>query len=124
MRNIYENQRIKARAAIINNDYSGYNFGFNLISYEDKGLNKEDVETIMVLVTVAQIFKVEDIKTELAGEIEHDCVKSWIIDDVLVEADTTFFDDNRIGRVIKSINKISESVLVEIFKDILGKLNY
>jgi len=105
--------------AIKNNDYSGYGFGVKV-----GALEADDAEVLMILLTVAKFINCKIVKKQITESIRHNQLKEMLIQDVLMEADETFFDNRTIAKTLKNIYKIEETELIKSFTEIAETLNY
>jgi len=122
-----DERRARAWQSAQKKDYSKYGFGFadelfNALS--DIGISKDDLQVIMILISVAQIFTVEEVRTWINDAIRHNELKDWLISDVLAEADTTFFDSETVGKIIKKLNEVDSVLLTEIYTKVSEQLRY
>jgi len=100
-------------------DYSRYGFRF------DAGaLQEDDTEIILVLLSTCQTIPWIVVQSQIEAAIQHNQLKEWIIEDVLMEANELFFDNHSIVKTMKNIYRIDESLLVDSFEEILSKVNY
>jgi len=114
----YHRQRVAAIASQ-KKDYSRYKFRF------DAGaLKAEHTEVVLVLLSVAEIIECSVVKQQIIEAIENAELKEWIIQDVLMEADETFFDKFTIAKTMKNIYSLDEPELVKSFAEIANTINY
>ncbi|KUO75732.1 MAG: hypothetical protein APF81_17805 [Desulfosporosinus sp. BRH_c37] len=123
MNNVYDfrlqQKRYEGAIAAKDKDYSRYKFRF------DAGaLQKDDTEIILVLLSTVQTIPWIVVQSQIESAIEHNQLKEWIIQDVLMEANEVFFDNYEIVKTMKNIYSIDENLLVDSFDEILRKVNY
>lgn len=121
--NVYDfriqEKRYEGVIAAQDKDYSRYGFRFNA-----GALQEDDTEIILVLLSVCQTIPWMVVQSQIEAAIEHNQLKEWIIEDVLMEANELFFDNRSILRTMKNIYSIDEKLLVDAFNEILSKVNY
>jgi len=111
-------QRVAAIASQ-EKDYSRYGFR------KDFGkLKAEDAEVILILLTVAQIIDCQTVKGQIRDAIEHNELKDWVLLDILVECDETFFSKEIKSKTFKNVTRMDEKDLIIAFTQIMNQINY
>lgn len=113
-----EKQKIAAQS-VQNKDYSRYKFKFDV-----GALKAEDTEVILILLSVAQLIDCDDIKGQIKEAIENDELKDWILLDILIESDFTFFNKATKAKTFKNIVRMDEKDLVDAFTKIADQISY
>lgn len=113
------NKQRVAAVACQEKDYSRYGFK------KDFGkLQAEDAEVILVLLTVAQIIDCQTVKGQIKEAIAHNELKDFVLIDVLVECDETFFSKEIKSKTFKNVTRMDEIDLIDAFTKILNEVNY
>lgn len=108
-----------AAVAIQEKDCSRYGF------YFDSGaLKAQDVEVILILLTVAQLIPCEVVKAQIREAVDNDELKDWILLDVLTECDETFFPNDIKAKTFKNVTRMDEKDLVDAFTQIANQISY
>ena len=123
MNNVIDMELIKKRKAVAetvkNNDYSVYGF------YNDYGkLKAEDSQVVLILLTVAKLIPCDTIKKQIKDAISGNYLKDWVLLDILVQCDETFFSKDIKSKTFRNIAIMEEQDLEDAFIEILHTINY
>ena len=115
-----QHEKRKAVAeSVKENDYSKYGF------HNDYGkLKAEDSQVIQILLTVAKLIECDVVKFQINHAIEGHYLKDWVLLDILVSCDETFFSKEIKSKTFRNVAMMDEEDLIESFKLIASTINY
>jgi len=112
-------QRKAVAESVVKKDYSKYGF------YNDYGMLKaEDSEVILILLTVAKLIECDTVKKQIKDAIIGDYLKDWVMLDILVECDETFFSKEMKSKTFRNIAMMPELDVEDAFIKIMQTINY
>lgn len=112
-------ERKAVAESVKQNDYSKYGFK------KDFGkLTGEHSQVILILLTVSKLIKCDVVKEQIKDAIIGDYLKDFVLLDVIVSCDETFFSKEIKSKTFGFVASMEEQDLEDAFIQILDTINY